>query len=57
MSTATKTGTSPIGITGKQRENYLSLTTAQREIYRHHYDVCGRLAAHCYQIATGTLAV
>lgn len=44
---------SPRGVSGKQRELFLGLTPEQQEVYRYHYDVCGRLAAHCYQIATG----
>lgn len=44
---------SPAGVTGKQREMFLSLTEEQRKVYRYHFDTCGRLAAHCYKIATG----
>lgn len=43
----------PRGIAGEQRVNYLSLTDSQRLVYRYHRDVCGRLAAHCYSLATG----
>jgi len=47
------TTTTPVGVSGAQRDNYLSLTHEQRRIYRYNYDVCGRLAAHCYKIAVG----
>lgn len=43
----------PRGVSGKQRELYLSLTTEQREVYRYQFDVCGRFAQVCYEIATG----
>ena len=46
----------PRGVTGKHREDFLALTAHQREVYRYHYNVCGRLAAHCYLIATGRMA-
>lgn len=49
--TANTTAT-PVGVTGKQRQMYLSLNESQRRIYRYHFDICGRLAAHCYQEAT-----
>ena len=49
MTTQTKV---PQGVSGKQREKFLSLATGQREIYRYHFDVCGRFAEHCYLIAT-----
>lgn len=60
MTEATATGQDaalmcPRGVTGKQREQFLSLTPTQRETYRYHFDVCGRLAQHCYLIAVGKL--
>lgn len=36
----------PVGLTGSQRDRYLSLEPEQRRIYRYHYDACGRLASH-----------
>ncbi|EUA65487.1 MULTISPECIES: hypothetical protein [Mycobacterium] len=47
------TGAVPVGLTGAHRERYLILDGAQRLIYRYHYDVCGRLASHCYKLAIG----
>lgn len=43
----------PRGVSGEQRRKFLSLTEAQRRVYRHHFDVSGRPAAICYQVATG----
>jgi hypothetical protein len=43
----------PIGLNGAHRERYLALDRTQRVIYRYHYDVCGRLATHCYKLAIG----
>ncbi|WP_084020350.1 hypothetical protein [Mycobacterium avium] len=43
----------PVGLTGAHRARYLALDRAQRLIYRYHYDVCGRLASHCYKLAIG----
>ena len=42
----------PRGVSGHQRALYLSLSAAQRREYRYNYDVCGRLAVHCYEIAS-----
>ncbi|WP_245854253.1 hypothetical protein, partial [Mycobacterium timonense] len=47
------TDTVPVGLNGSQRERYLGLDRTQRRIYRYHYDVCGRLASHCYKLAVG----
>lgn len=49
MNTKTKV---PRGVSGKQRELFLSLTEEQKETYLHHFHKIGRLAAHCYQYAT-----
>lgn len=43
----------PIGLNGAHRERYLALDRTQRLIYRYHYEVCGRLATHCYKLAIG----
>lgn len=43
----------PVGLTGVHRAHYLDLDREQRRTYRYHYDVCGRLAAHCYKLAVG----
>ncbi|WP_225343348.1 hypothetical protein, partial [Mycobacterium avium] len=43
----------PVGLTGGHRDRYLNLEPEQRRIYRYHYDVCGRLASHCYRLAIG----
>lgn len=43
----------PPGVSGRQRLNFLSLTDEQKAIYRLHFDVHGRIAAHCYRIAAG----
>lgn len=45
------TDATPAGVSGVQRQRYLILNAAQRRVYRYHYDVCGRLAAHCYRMA------
>lgn len=42
----------PVGLAGGHRARYLNLEPGQR-IYRCHYDVCGRLASHCYRLAIG----
>lgn len=47
--------TCPAGVRGEQRRLFLSLTDEQRRVYRYHFDTCGRLAAHCYRIATGQM--
>ncbi|RLK58469.1 hypothetical protein [Actinokineospora cianjurensis] len=41
----------PRGVSGKQRQLYLSLTDAQKVIYRHHFDVIGQPAGLCYVAA------
>ncbi len=46
----------PVGLSGAHRDRYLSLDPQQRRTYRYHYDVCGRLAAHCYKLAAGGVA-
>jgi hypothetical protein len=38
----------PAGVRGQQRDLYLSLTDEQKRIYRRHWFLMGRLAAHCY---------
>lgn len=43
----------PVGLTGMHRDRYLALDRDQRLIYRYHYDVCGRLASHCWRLALG----
>lgn len=45
----------PRGVSGRQRELFLSLTPDQREVYRKEFEENKRLAKHCYQIATGQL--
>ncbi|NDL58623.1 hypothetical protein [Phytoactinopolyspora mesophila] len=45
----------PRGVSGKQRELFLSLTEEQRQVYLEHFEY-GRLAAHCYRIATGQMS-
>lgn len=45
----------PRGVSGKQRELFLSLSREQRESYRYHFDTCGRPAAICYKYATGQM--
>lgn len=41
----------PPGVTGHQRRMFLTLTDEQKRIYRHHWFLFGRLAAHCYDKA------
>lgn len=48
------TTTVPVGLSGAQRQRYLTLNTLQRLVYRYHYDVCGRFAEHCYEYATAS---
>lgn len=45
----------PRGVSGRQRELFLSLTPEQQETYRYNFEIRGRLAAHCYRIAIGEL--
>lgn len=46
----------PRGVNGKQRDMFLSLDKEGRTVYRYHFN-CGRLAAHCFEIASnGPLA-
>ena len=46
------TARAPRGVSGHQRALYLTLSADQRRAYRYNYDVCGRLAMHCYEIVT-----
>jgi len=43
----------PRGVSGKQREKFLSLTEEQKQVYLYWFNTAGKLAAHCYKIATG----
>lgn len=45
----------PRGVSGKQRELFLSLSQEERRTYRYHFDIAGRPAAMCYRYATGSL--
>lgn len=55
-STAKKSGISvPRGVSGKQRQMFLSLTDEQKSVYRWHFDNCGRPATICYRVAIGEL--
>jgi hypothetical protein len=42
----------PPGVSGRQRELYLSLTDDQKRSYRRHWFLCGRPAAICHRYAT-----
>lgn len=50
--TATENLNVPTGVSRVQRDLYLTLTDEQKRTYRYEFTVCGRLAAHCYVIAT-----
>lgn len=42
----------PKGVSGKQRELFLTLTEEQQETYRYHFEVIGRPAALAYRYTT-----
>lgn len=42
----------PRGVTGRHRQDYLTLTNDQKRVYRFAFDKCGKYASHAYQIAT-----
>lgn len=46
----------PKGVSGVQREKFLSLTDQQKAVYLYHYKVMGQPAALCYRYAIGELS-